>query len=65
MNGTEKPKLPVGLGTALAEKTGALKYFSELSAEKQREVIEHTNTISSRTELRNFVRSMAGFGSII
>lgn len=62
---TEKPKLPIGLGTALAENTGALKYFSELSAEKQREVIEHTNTISSRAELRNFVRSMAGFGSII
>lgn len=65
MNKNEKPKLPIGLGTALAENTGALKYFSELSAEKQREVIEHTNTISSRTELRNFVRNMAGFGNII
>ena len=65
MQTNEKPKLPIGLGTALAENTGALKYFSELSAEKQREVIEHTNTISSRTELRNFVRNRAGFGSII
>ena len=64
MNGTEKPKLPVGLGTALAENTGALKYFSELSSEKQRQIIDRTGEMTSRAELRSFVRNMSGLGNV-
>ena len=61
----EKPQIPLGLGYALAENTSALKYFSELSSEKQRQVIDRTSKISSRAELRSFVRNMTGLGNII
>ena len=64
MKNGEKPQIPLGLGYALAENTSALKYFSELSAEKQRSVIDRAGSISSRAELRSFVRNMAGLGNI-
>lgn len=63
MRNADKPQIPLGLGYALAENTSALKYFSELSSEKQRQIIDRTGSISSRAELRNFVRNMAGLGS--
>ena len=59
-----KPQIPLGLGYALAENTSALKYFSELSSEKQRQIIDRTRDINSRAELRSFVRNMTGLGSI-
>lgn len=64
MQQNEKPVIPLGLGCALSENTSALKYFAELSSEKQREVIERSNAINSRAELRSFVRNMAGLGNI-
>lgn len=65
MQHKDKPQIPLGLGCALSENTSALKYFAELSSEKQREVIERSNTINSRAELRNFVRSMTGLGNML
>ena len=65
MQNGEKPQIPLGLGYALAENTSALKYFSELSSEKQRQIIDRTSEISSRAELRSFVRNMTGLGNII
>ncbi|MBR5091201.1 MAG: hypothetical protein IK093_17380 [Ruminiclostridium sp.] len=64
MRSDDKPQIPLGLGYALAENTSALKYFSELSSEKQRQIIDRTSSISSRAELRSFVRNMTGLGSI-
>ena len=64
MQHKEKPVIPIGLGCALSENTSALKYFAELSSEKQREVIERSNSINSRAEMRSFVRNMAGLGNI-
>ncbi len=64
MQHREKPLIPLGLGYALAENTSALRYFAELSSEKQREIIDRTGNISSRAEMRNFVRSMTGMSSI-
>ena len=64
MQHKEKPQIPLGLGYALAENTAALKYFSELSSERQREIIDRTGSINSRTEMRNFVRNMTGMSSI-
>ena len=61
----ERPEIPLGLGYALSENTGALKYFAELSSEKQREIIDRTNRMSSRAEIRSFVRNMTGMSSII
>ncbi|MBR5090165.1 MAG: hypothetical protein IK093_12125 [Ruminiclostridium sp.] len=63
MHKGEKPQIPLGLGYALAENTSALKYFSELSSEKQRQIIDRTGEITSRAELRSFVRNMAGLGN--
>ena len=64
MQHSEKPLIPLGLGYALAENTAALKYFAELSAEKQREIIDRTGQMSSRAEMRSFVRSMTGMSEI-
>ncbi|MBO6230848.1 MAG: hypothetical protein J6O50_09805 [Ruminiclostridium sp.] len=64
MQNGDKPQIPLGLGYALAENTSALKYFSELSSEKQRRIIDRTRDINSRAELRSFVRNMTGLGSI-
>lgn len=64
MQNGDKPQIPLGLGYALAENTSALKYFSELSSEKQRQIIDRTRDINSRAELRSFVRNMTGLGSI-
>ena len=60
----DKPQIPLGLGYALAENTGALKYFAEISSERQREIIDRSTEMRSRAELRNYVRSMAGMSSI-
>ena len=65
MQDGEKPKIPIGLGCALAENTSALKYFSELSSEKQRSIIDRTNEMTTRAEIRSFVRNITGLGNII
>ena len=65
MRNAGKPEIPLGLGYALAENTSALRFFSELSSEKQRMVIDRTNNMSSRAEIREFVRNMAGLGRMI
>ena len=62
MENAERPQIPLGLGYALAENTSALKYFSELSSERQRELIDRSGKMSSRAELRAFVRNMTGLG---
>ncbi len=64
MQKSDKPQIPLGLGCALAENTSALKYFSELSSEKQRQIIDRTCEMTSRAELRSFVRNMSGLGNM-
>lgn len=64
MQNNDKPQIPIGLGSALAENTSALKYFSELSSEKQRRIIDCTNKMGSRAEIRTFVRNMTGLGNL-
>lgn len=64
MQQSEKPQIPLGLGYALAENTAALKYFAELSSERQQQIIDRTGTINSRAEMRNFVRNMTGMSPI-
>ncbi len=65
MMNDDTPQIPLGLGCALAENPSALKYFSELSADRQRQVIDRTNEIRSRAELRAFVRTMTGLSGVI
>lgn len=61
----ERPEIPLGLGYALSENSSALKYFAELSSDKQREIIDRTNRMSSRSEIRSFVRNMTGMSNIL
>ena len=58
MNLTNGPDIPMGLGMALAQNTDAMAYFSNLSPEKQREIISATHGISSKEEMRSFVDSL-------
>ena len=75
MHLTEQDGIPFGLGCALAENDGALRYFAKLSAQKRREVIAHSRTVCSRaemraasrlrtaSEMRDFVRSLGASGT--
>ena len=63
MHLTEQDGIPFGLGCALAENDGALRYFAKLSAQKRREVIAHSRTVCSRAEMRDFVRSLGASGT--
>ena len=65
MYGEQRPEIPLGLGYALSENSSALKYFAELSSDKQREIIDRTNRMSSRSEIRSFVRNMTGMSNIL
>lgn len=56
----EKPKVPADLVSVLAENTGMLKFFSELSPERQRRFIDLAAETSSIAELRSMVRKMSG-----
>ena len=53
-------ELPMGFGMALAQYPQAMAYFSELSPDRQRDLIEHTHTINSKDEMQAFVRSLTG-----
>lgn len=48
--------LPMGLGMALAQDTDSMRYFSSLSPDEQRRVIDQTHTISSKSEMQSFVQ---------
>ena len=50
----------MGFGMALAQYPQAMAYFSELSPDQQRDLIEHTHTINSKDEMQAFVRSLTG-----
>ena len=50
-------ELPLGLGMALAQNTIAMQHFCSWDAGKQREAISRTKQISSKEEMREFVRN--------
>ena len=52
-------ELPMGLGMALSQNPGAMAYFTGLSPERQRDVIEHTHSIHSKGEMQSYVRHLA------
>ncbi len=53
-------ELPMGLGMALAQDPQAMSCFASLSPDRQRDVIEHTHTINSKSEMQAFVRNLTG-----
>lgn len=64
-NGTENgglPELPLGLGMALAQNTGAMQAFAAMTDAQRQSVIDRTHTLSSKKEMRALVDSI-GSGS--
>jgi hypothetical protein len=50
--------LPMGFGMTLSQNVKAMRYFSSLSPDQQRQLIDQTHTISSKSEMRSFVDSL-------
>lgn len=50
--------LPLGLGMALAQNTRAMEYFSALPDQKKQEIINDTQKIRSRNEMRSYVKNL-------
>lgn len=50
--------LPMGLGMALSQDLNAMKYFSSLSPDQQRDIIDQTHRITSKSEMKQFVNGL-------
>ncbi len=55
----ERPTVPLGLGYALAENSNALKAFTDMSTERQKQIIENSRSITSKVEMRQFVENIS------
>lgn len=51
-------ELPMGLGMALANNPAAMNHFVSMSDEEQRQFIEGTHQIRSKTEMQYYVNSL-------
>lgn len=51
--------LPMGLGMALVQNVSAMERFAELSPDEQRQIIDQTHTINSKSEMQSFVQSLS------
>jgi hypothetical protein len=51
-------ELPLGFGMALAQNQRAMEYFSKQSKQKQEEILAHTHSIRSRSEMHAYVQSL-------
>lgn len=50
--------VPIGFGMALAQNLESMKYFSGLSEDMQKNIINKTKGIKSREEMQSFVDSI-------
>ena len=50
--------LPLGFGMSLSRDFDAMRYFSSLSPDMQRDLIDQTHRIHSRDEMQSFVAGM-------
>lgn len=51
-------ELPLGFGIALSKNIDAMQYFSSLSLQHQKEIIDQTHDISSKDEMQRFVDNL-------
>ncbi|MCL2637548.1 MAG: hypothetical protein FWD48_04175 [Oscillospiraceae bacterium] len=51
--------VPLGLGLALAQNSGALSRFAGLPLAERQAIIERTHSINSKKEMRGFVENLA------
>ncbi len=52
------PEIPMGLGMALAQNSQAMQYFSSLSPQQKRAVIDRTHQINSKEEMQAYVQDL-------
>ena len=51
-------EIPMGLGMALAQNVEAMAYFTNLSKERQKQIINYTHQIKSKQEMKQFVQNL-------
>lgn len=51
-------ELPLGFGMALSQNQPAMEYFTRQTKQKQEEILAHTHSIRSRSDMRAFVQSL-------
>ena len=54
---SKSPEIPMGLGMALASNPYAMNNFSQMTDAQKWEIIERTNSISSKKDMELFVQS--------
>lgn len=59
MSEQTKRDIPLGFGMALAQNSEAMRVFSNLSEKEQKQCVEKTHQIGSKSEMRSFVQSIA------
>ena len=62
MNSKNGRDIPLGLGMALMQNADAFFYFSGLDADKQQKIIDGSQGIKSRDEMKNYVRNISAIG---
>lgn len=58
MNFSNLDDMPLGFGMALAQDVEAMKQFSKLPVNKQKEIISKTRNINSRQEMQAYVQQL-------
>ena len=58
----DRNDLPLGFGFALAQDAEAMKAFSALSEEKQRELLRRAHGAASEGEMQSLVRELSSRG---
>jgi len=58
------PDMPMGLDIALAKNTKAADYFYALPEATQKQIMDHTHTISSKEEMQAYVDSLVNNNSV-
>lgn len=59
MSEQNRRDIPLGFGMALAQNSEAMRAFSNLSEQEQKQCVERTHQIGSKSEMRSFVQSIA------
>lgn len=54
--------IPMGFGMALAQNSRAMAYFSSLSEEQRKSIIDGTHSINSKQEMQSYVNNLVDKG---
>ena len=54
----DRSDVPLGFGFALAQNPEAMKFFSNLSQQQQRDILQKAHAVSSKDEMQALVSSL-------